>query len=130
METTSVKGISPKRIPGLVQKDVEFAKKRTLGLFKILPDMTVEFEKRRNPDVPVLSVIGPARGFGHEFPETLLMEIGTARARPYLRSKGIGWHKGENRFPRRRRWFTLTEEQYKALAPLLFATLEEMAKKK
>lgn len=135
MEMTSVRGLNPKRIPDLVQKDVEFAKTRALGFFRILPDLTVEFEwnrakaERVEPMVSVLSVIGPSRGFGKEFEEALLMEVGMARARPYGYARGIGWKRGEKVVAGRRKWFCPTPEQYHAVAPLLFKTLQEKTDK-
>lgn len=135
MEMISVRGLNPKRIPGLVKKDVEFAKTRALGFFRILPDLSVEFERnhakseRVEPMVSVLSVIGPSRGFGKEFEEALLMEVGMARARPYRHARGTGWRRGEKTVMSRRKWFSPTPEQYRALAPLLFKTLQEKTDK-
>ena len=135
METTNVKGISPKRIPGLVQKDVEFAKTQALGFFRIQPDLSAEFEwnrakpERIEPLVSVLPVIGSSRGFGQEFEEALLMEVGMVRARPYKLARGTGWRRGEKVVMSRRKWFSPTPEQYLALAPLLFKTLQQRTDK-
>src|SRR3989344_7425339 len=131
MEISEIRGINPKDVPRLIKKDVEFAKTQALGFFRIQPDLSAEFEwnrakpERIEPLVSVLPVIGSSRGFGQEFEEALLMEVGMVRARPYKLARGTGWRRGEKVVMSRRKWFSPTPEQYLALAPLLFQTLQD-----
>jgi len=138
MEMKDLQGISPRDVPRLIRQDVEFAKTNAVGLFRIRPDLGVEFKSNETDPgktelINVLAVVGPSQGFGREFDETLLMEIGIKRANPYSRARMVGnWQSQKNRaeyraFIHRRKWFWPTPEQYQALAPVLFQKIQERA---
>lgn len=85
---------------------------------------------RENPEgrLNVTAVIGPGVGLpgtpvaGSYFQEALLCEIGLSRTRPY---------RPTNRFNRRRRkWFSMTPEQYQEAGALIFLILQWCANKR
>jgi len=132
----------PEMARELVARDVTRVKRHALGLCLLdgfEDGLEPEFIPCDEPRLNVLAVIGPARKGGFRFEEALLLELGLHRTRPYRKAEGAALTKQElrlrrknrNRFrsgrhvPMRRKWFTLTKQQYLAVAPHLFRFLQE-----
>jgi len=120
-----MRGLNPEKIPGLIVKDVRVVEEEAIGVFKIFPDW-VEFVENKSPRLGVLAVVGPAEGFGRKFEKALLLEVGVSRGRPYHPAKGLKRQLGQSEISKRRKWLSLSPEQYQLIAPFLFTKLQEL----
>ncbi|KKT28681.1 MAG: hypothetical protein UW43_C0009G0004 [Candidatus Yanofskybacteria bacterium GW2011_GWA1_44_21] len=83
-----------------------------------------------NPKLNVIAVIGPGVGLpgtsaeGLAFLRVVLCEVGLWRTRPYQRS--YNWRNGFCNH-KRRKWFSLTPEQYSFVAPIIFEQILDKA---
>jgi len=117
-----------------VSSDVDTVRRNAVAVIELElggnePVLTQNSEGELN----VIAVVGSGAGLsgtpvhGQQFKEALLCEVGLAKTKPYRQTK---WHPGERKYcKKRRRWFTLSEEQYKSVAPLLFLKLQSRANK-
>ncbi len=117
--------INPERILRLIARDVRVVEQEAIGVFEIFPDW-VEFVENKSPRLGVLAVVGPGKGFGRRFEKVLLLEMGVSRGRPYHPAKGLKRQLGQPEINKRRKWFSLSPEQYQLVAPFLFAKLQEL----
>ena len=127
------------RLETIIEKtkeDVRIVKNNAVIVMKISPDekspSVVENEKGR---IKVIAVIGPADLAWNEqkihFEETLLCEIGMIRTRPYRLTEGKKSERPTNKgLHSRSKRFSLTENQYRFIAPTLFNLVIEKAQKK
>ncbi|MFA6494846.1 MAG: hypothetical protein WC246_00565 [Candidatus Paceibacterota bacterium] len=118
-------GISPAKIPQLINGDVDLVSREAqyvLILYK--EDGIYDVTLKRNPDgkLSIIAVIGEGTFQGVRYPLALLCEIGLRRGKPYqapyardASGKLILW---------RRTWFTLTFDQYRAVAPHILSILQ------
>lgn len=114
-----MRGLRQDWIPELVAKDAAVVKEEA-RLVIYLNGGNFEFVQNQNPRLNVIAVIGPSEAFGKKFDEAVLCEIGIGKSRPYHAAKK------QYRIPKRRKWFSLTEEQYRQAAPIVFSILQEM----
>lgn len=115
-------------IKQLVEKDVQ----RVLTRAKIVLRISggdVQKIHNPNPILNVIGIIGPSEAFGKKFESALLSEIGLWRTHPFSSAK-IPYdlrRVGESyTIPYRRKWFRLTREQYRLVAPKIFSTLQSL----
>jgi len=121
-----------KRVALLVEEDVRRVREYALTVITI--------DKHNRPHVrhhqgkaglSVIAVVGPGMFQGRTYGEAVLLEVGVSRGRPYSEANRPveTVHRGEHRqIPKRRKWFFLTEEQYRAVAPVLFRIIREMTR--
>lgn len=116
-----MRGIKPEMIPELVQRDVDLVEREA----KIVIDITsLSIRQNPRPGLGIIAVVGPGKFLGMDFKKALLCEIGLGKSRPYHEAKRPG---GEKFIQKRRRWFSLTEEQYLIIAPEIFKLLQGLA---
>ncbi len=139
MKTLAKKKPLKNRLEMIIEKtkeDVTITKANTAVVIKIAPDeqnfSVIENEKGR---IKVIAVIGPANLTMDEqkihFEEALLCEIGMIRARPYRLTEGKKSERFINKtLHSRSKRFSLTENQYRFIAPTLFNLMVEKAQKK
>ncbi len=126
------------RLETIIEKikgDVTIIKANAAVVIKIATDeqnfSVIENEKGR---IKVIAIIGPVNLTHNEqkihFEEALLCEIGTIRARPYQSTEGKKSERSTNkRLHSRSQHFSLSVEQYKLIAPVIFSCLIKKAKK-
>jgi hypothetical protein len=85
----------------------------------------------------VIAAIGPGIGLpstpvaGQQFEECLLLEVGIGRTRPYHAGRNFdGPERRRLWVKKRRKWFTLTDEQYQNVAPFVFTTIQYLTNKR
>lgn len=109
----------------LVAKDVAKVKREAQVLFEILPDGTVSQKENLRGKLSVIAVVGPGEaplGHNNKTSRALLCEVGFWKSKPYKRTRsGITL---------RRKWFALSERQYRLIGGLVWTKLQEIAKKK
>jgi hypothetical protein len=119
-----MRGINPANIPMLAQKDVCFDSAEAKFVFRIR-EGGVSIKENPTGKLLVAAVIGPAEiTVAPEIPpqkQAVLLEVGIGRGRPYKE----GNH--DDRWTNlRRKWFFLTEEQYRLVAPEIFRLLQRL----
>jgi len=115
---------------GCIERDVEKIMKYATGIIVISPDGTLKFIENKNSRLGILAVIGPADPSDQKlrpkeisklnFNKALLMEVGLGAGKPYHKAKGINKKKHQPFISKRRKWFSLTEKQYKLVMPFIF----------
>lgn len=126
-----MRGISKSRILSFIEQDVRTVKEEALGVFRIDSDsQKIEFIENKNPRLGVLAILGSGEGFGRKFEEVLLVEIGVSRTRPYHEARGLARKEHESNVPQRRKWFDLTQDQYKRVAPFVFKQIQLLTDKR
>jgi len=124
------KGVHPAMVPILVQRDVDLAKKEA----KVVINLSIlDLAYNPKPGLGVIAIIGPGEFFGRKYREALLCEIGLGQSRPYHNAKKPKAYckVDESRWmEKRRKWFSLSEEEYLAIAPLIFKIFQELTDKK
>lgn len=125
-----MRGINPEKIPDFIRGDVELVKKEARFVLVIsLDEKTITVSENDNPRLDVFAVIGPSQGFGRNWDEVLLAEIGIARTRPYREARGLCRESGQTNLHKRRKWFFLSERQYQIISPIIFRIMEVRAEK-
>ena len=122
-----MKGMSPRKIPQLINGDVDLVSREAqyvLILYREDGAYGVTVNRNPNGKLSVIAVSGEGTFEGVCYPLALLCEIGLRRGKPYQRpcardasGKLILW---------RRTWFALTFEQYQAAAPHIFSILQKI----
>ncbi|NQV08933.1 hypothetical protein HQ529_03720 [Candidatus Woesearchaeota archaeon] len=114
----------------LVEKDVNEVMRYATAIIVIAPN-NKDFKLIQNPypRLGILAVIGPTDSSDQKFRpkeisklnfnKALLMEIGLGPSRPYHQAKGINKKKHQSYIIKRRKWFSLTEQQYELIIPCL-----------
>lgn len=116
----------------MAQRDVELARRISLVIIEINREAEIKVFLREELLNPLIlggriSVIGPSGALD----KVLLMEVGIGPTRPYH----AGWmpsangHKGLW-FRERKKFFEITEEQYRTVAPLIFCFIQFLADKR
>lgn len=126
-----MRGLNPKKIPGLVSKHVERARSESAFVLEIDTNGEIEWYKS-NLDwkLGVISVIGPGYAFGEYFGEALLLEVGIWRTRPYREAKNQQRANNEpHNLPPRSKWFFLSEQQYLNIIPVIFEIIQQITDK-
>jgi len=120
-------GIKPTDVSLLVERDVSRvrAKARTVITLDRQRGFTIRHNPFAAPRLSVIAVIGPGKFQGKSFDEALLCEVGICRGRPYAAAFVGGRH-----LPRRRKWFSLSDEQYMAVAPTVFQAIESLMRER
>lgn len=113
-------GIRPENIPILIARDVLNVKKYAAIVLEI-EEGVMRFSRNENPRLNVIAVVGPGKFLDKEYKEAVLLEIGIGKSRPYhipafKKEKGP-W------ISKRKKWFSLTEHQYRVIAPKIFSIL-------
>ncbi len=122
----------------LVQGDVERVKTEAIAWINA---SSLELTASPNPRLPIVAIIGPgAAGAsappkirGMAYSEAVLCEVGIGKGRPYVGTNvqhAVRTPEGKKWVAKRRKWFFLTEEQYRAVAPALFAFLQRRVDEK
>lgn len=116
----------------MAQRDVKLARRISLVTIEINRGAEVKISLKEELLNPLMlggriSVIGPSEALD----EVLLMELGIGPSRPYH----AGWMPSVNGhkrwwFRERRKLFEITEEQYGAVAPLIFCFIQFFADKR
>lgn len=123
-----MRGLKPERIHGLVKEDVERVMKYAAYVLIIHEGeksrVEIKKSKSKKPRLSVIAVVGSGKFAGVSYERALLLEIGLGRGRPYQKVEFNAEKGGELS---RRKWFSLTPEQYRAIAPHLFSLLKEIA---
>ncbi len=114
-----MKGLSPQRIPILVENDVNVVKKNAKVVINI---SKLGLSYNQDGGLGIIAIIGPGEFYGRRYEETVLCEIGLGRSRPYHSAR-----KSKRWIEKRRKWFSLTEEQYLVVAPIVFDILQKFA---
>lgn len=119
----------PKPISQLIKDDVD--RVRTGAKFIIdISNSSPEIIKNDSPFIGVIAIIGPGKSAFGEFKEANLCEIGLGKSRPYhsgVKPRGFAEKTGGIKtFVKRRKWFLLTEKQYRVVAPVVFKFLQEL----
>ncbi len=119
-----MRGIKPEEIPVLVARDVEMVKREAKIVINI---SSLNIQENSRPGLGIIAVIGPGEFQGRHFEETVLCEIGLGQSRPYHEAR-----KPEEKtfIQYRRKWFSLSEEQYLIIAPQIFRLLQELTDKR
>jgi hypothetical protein len=125
-----------KIIPEYVRRDVAKVKAEALAVIKIKPGGGVAARINLHGRLGVLAVVGPTDDEdGNHYPEALLLEVALCKTRPYVPTLGLRrthWSTLRRRrvkrrkIHRRRPYFSLTEEQYRLVSPLIFRTIQEL----
>jgi len=128
-----MRGISPGEIPLLVARDVETVKREAKIIIRI--SRTRMENVWRNPDgrLGVIAIIGPGEFQGKTYDKAILCEVGIGVSRPYHEAgKPLNsLRNGETaKIQRRWKWFSLTEEQYLAVSPILFLVFQKLTNEK
>jgi hypothetical protein len=114
-------GISPKEIPKIIAGDVDVVEESASIVVGISSGNSgIEIRENPNSRLNVIAIVGPAQGFGRNWDKVLLAEIGISRNRPYMPSEGLDRGRGKAHLHRRRKWFSLSEDQYRMVAPIIF----------
>jgi hypothetical protein len=124
-----MKQTGPEMIARLVSQDVQRVKNQAAIVFEI-EEGKIRFSRNENPLLDIIAVIGPGWYSETKFNEAILLEIGIGKSRPYhlARRPGNLRKNGESSYlPPRRKWFSLSQEQYCQIAPIIFKTLKELS---
>jgi hypothetical protein len=125
-----VKGINPEKIPEFIRRDVELVKEGARFVLFILPDAKkVQIVENNDPRLDVFAIIGPSYGFGRHWDEVLLTEIGISRTRPYNEARGLARQLEQSNIHERRKWFSLSQQQYQLVAPIIFKMMDVRAER-
>jgi hypothetical protein len=120
-------GIKPSDVALLVERDVK--RVRALARTVITLDrergFTVRHHASAKPRLSVVAVIGPGKFQGASYDEALLCEVGICRGRPYA-AAAIG----RRSVAKRRKWFSLSDEQYAVVAPVIFQLIGSMMRER
>lgn len=111
-----------------VQRDLDKVVEHARILVRLIDgELSVEEHPRRR--LKVIAVVGPGvcSLSGEAFNQALLLEVGMGHTRPY----GCGGAGGTKRIrpkmvQRRHKWFSLTEDQYLGVMPLLFQLIQKV----
>ena len=119
-----MRGINPRKIPDYIAKDVKKVEDYARIVLVLNSDnCTIEIRENEDFKMNTIAVIGPSFGFGREWEKVVLLEIGIGHARPYRELTGHGrFHIYD-----RRKWFYLTAEQYRLVAPIIFKKMDFLA---
>lgn len=116
---------------GKIKRDIEKVKKHSRVVLRICKDNIVEIIENKNKvRLDVIAVLGPARRFNRNWEEVILAEVGFRSTRPYNKVMGLDRTPDEKTIPKRRKWFSLSKEQYELIAPIVFKRIEGFALKK
>lgn len=126
-----MRGLNPKRIPELVAKHVERARRESAFVLEIDDNGEIEWYKSNpNYKLGVIAVIGPGYAFGEYFGEALLLEVGIWRTRPYREAKNQQRANNEPcHLSPRSKWFFLSEQQYLNIVPVIFEIIQQITDK-
>lgn len=125
-----MRGLNPEKIPELIKGDVDLVKKEARFVLIISPDeRTVLVSENDNPRLDVFAIIGPSQGFNRHWDEVLLTEIGISRTRPYNEVRGLVRQLEQSNIHQRRKWFSLSQQQYLLVAPVIFKMMNVRAEK-
>lgn len=130
-----MKGLRSDLIPVLTENDASRVKKEATIVFLMEGNKSNGIEILKNPKsrLNVMAVVGPSQAFGRKFKEAVLCEIGIGASRPYHEARkpnSLREEKEPINIPRRRKWFSLSQEQYLAVAPALFQCLQRLTNDK
>jgi hypothetical protein len=119
----------------LVRRDVERVMRHAYAV--IVLDQDGNFDVRLNqsdkPGLSVVAVVGPGDYHGRHYDQAVLFEIGKCRGRPYAQANRAldSFAPGEARqIPKRRKWFSLTDKQYLAVAPQIIRMISDLTEEK
>ncbi|NOY35725.1 MAG: hypothetical protein GXP44_02305 [bacterium] len=116
----------PEIVRKYVSSDVALVKKsaRVLVLIKYNGEIAVFNQEKWK--LNVVAVVGPGTINGSEmfFQEAVLLEIGIGPTRPYHDSRVAGWLR------KRRKWFFVSQEQYRLLRPIILKIIKDIATEK
>lgn len=130
-----MKGLRPDLIPVLIGNDARRVKKEAAIVFLIDRNGGNKVKILKNPEsrLNIIAIVGPSQAFGRKFEEAVLCEIGIGASRPYHEARKPNGTRKEREpinIPARRKWFSLSQEQYLAVAPVLFRCLQELTNHK
>ncbi len=133
-----MRGIKPSDYPHLADRDVELVRAEAAHLF-IQDGDGFSYLKHRNPGLGIIAVIGKpiaepllAELASCRFDSAVLLEIGIGKSRPYHDARRPKDCADGNSvwLPKRRKWFALAPEQYRAIAPEIFKLMQELTDRK
>ncbi len=113
-------GYSFHTVPTLVARDVQAVERDAAFVIDITSGRPI-LHQNKGYVLQVIAVVGPGEFQGKQYAKALLAEVGLFRSRPYRPTSG----KQQFR-PRRRTWFSLSDEQYILVAPLLFMLMQAL----
>ncbi len=128
-----MRGISPGEIPSFVARDVEMVKKEAKVIIHVSQTRVKNAWNNPNGRLGVIAIIGPGEFQGKTYGEVVLCEVGIGKSRPYHESgKPSGsFGNGETRkISSRKKWFSLAQEQYLAVSPILFLVFQKLTNEK
>ncbi|MBI4094974.1 MAG: hypothetical protein HY435_02155 [Candidatus Liptonbacteria bacterium] len=113
-------------IPELVRRDVKRVRREAEIVLEVRENFIRE-TKNPDPGLQVIAVVGSGEAFGRQFDEALLSEIGQRKSRPYHEAYARSKTPAASHIGGRRNWLSLSEEQYRAVAPVVFNRLQCIA---
>ena len=122
--------------------DVRTVRQYAMAVILIKKD-SIEVQYRAKPKLSVIAIVGPGTHEGVTYEESLLMEVGVRRGRPYRRTNALRrpWSRRRGRkvrklpamlqkyLPKRKRLCMMDEVTYRRVAPILFSVIRVMAEK-
>lgn len=126
-----MKGFSQVQIRRVVARDVERVREHAAVVLTLYDIGSSEWKMsqavKTDPRISVIAVVGPGYFEDQFYKEALLCEIGISRGRPY---RPICIRNGGGSELTRRKWFSLTKEQYLCVAPAIFALIQQLVDKR
>jgi len=121
-----MRGLKPEMIPRLAIRDVNIVKREARFIIK-LPELKVIENPR--PRLGVIAIIGPGKYLGMRYGEVELDEIGIGKTYPWHRAqrpKSLLTDGEIETIPDRHPWFSLSEDQYILVAPVVFELIQRI----
>lgn len=124
----AMRGIKPENVPRFVGQDVALVMREAQYVISIDTECVTGVVHNPNGGLLVIAVIGPGFLRGdvvcsqRVFRQALLLEVGIWRGRPYRKAFVS---KDRPSITYRRQWFSLTQEQWSYVAPILSNLLAE-----
>lgn len=135
-----MRGIKPDDYRLLAERDVELVRAEAAHLF-IMNENGFSYRKHSDPGLGIIAVIGEPKTeplhpdlINSGIKNAVLLEIGIGKSRPYhetsLPQSRRNGNTGRNWLVKRRKWFSLSPDQYAAIAPELFKLMENLTDRK
>jgi hypothetical protein len=118
---------TPSQIRKFAERDVRRVIHEATTLVTLEKNQKIFPHHNRRARLGVLAVVGPGvTSHGVALGDAVLLEVGYRKTRPYQPANKPWRRNGEPRqVPKRRKWCTLTEEQYLHFGPWLFEELQD-----
>ena len=125
-----------------IRDDVRTVRQYAMAVILIKKD-SIEIRYKARPKLSVIAIVGPGTYEGVAYKESLLMEVGVRRGKPYRETKAARRPWGRRRgqkvrrlpkmvqksIPERKKLCVMDEAAYRRVAPALFNAIQEMTEK-